>query len=655
MPANASIIMSKDDLGNLVDYYSEVDAFAFDVETIGDQRADALQAPVVWLSLATDGRCDTIPMGHPNGNFLSERPKPNKKGEERMLRGVDYADLNPKYDFLVEMERFYDPVPDQLERGFVFGQLSPLFESDALKIGHNIKFDLHAVSKYYGDQPPTGPYYDTMIAAWVLDASLGRTKGKLLNLKDTARRELKEVVEKGIGENIALWGFDEVAKYSLIDADVTWRLWQALEKKFATRPKMRWVRDLEMEVMHAILEMESNGVLIDEDRLREIGKDLLRDMDLIQAQMYLMAGRKFNIRSNRDKQEILYSSKKDGGLGLRPMKLTETGAKKSESALTIYDYSTDQESLAVHEGNEFVDALHLYSGKAKLHGTYVLPYIGDVETKVERKLRKGRIYAQFVQHGAESGRMSSRNPNLQNVPARSDDGKKLREVFIADPGHLLISADYSQIEPRIIASLSGDKTMIATYRDGGDVYQAVADRMNVTRDAGKKLVLSISYGIGAPKISRDIGCSIREARDLMDFFAARFTAIPRHKNVVISRARKDKFSETMFGRRRPFPEIMSSDDMKRSYAERSAYNFVIQGSAADIMKIALANLYAALPQEAQLLMTIHDEVVVQAPADMVEEISAIIQLEMEAARPPSLVVPLVADVGHGLTWKDAKA
>lgn len=245
---------------------------------------------------------------------------------------------------------------------------------------------------------------------------------------------------------------------------------------------------------------------------------------------------------------------------------------------------------------------------------------------------------------------NSRNPNLQNVPNRTPEGRQLRKVFVSDPGHLLVVADYSQIEPRIIASLSGDKTMVTTYRDGGDVYQAVADRMKVTRQAGKTLVLAIAYGVGPTKIANDIGCTLNEARGLMNFFNVEFSAVPRHKAQVIARARRDLQSTTVLGRIRRLPEIRSRDREVSAKAERQAYNHRIQGSAADAMKLALVGIYDALPQEARMLMTVHDEVVVSAPEHIAEDVGQIVKTQMEAV--DLFDVPLVAEVGIGPRWSD---
>jgi DNA polymerase I-like protein with 3'-5' exonuclease and polymerase domains len=652
------LITTLDDLDEMVDAYTGAKEFVFDVETIGDDRINPHVAQVAWISLAKNGRSDVIPMRHPNGERLFERPMLSTKGVARMARGVAREDLNPKYDLLKETEQAFGPPPKQLSTTEVFDALRPVFFSDALKIGHNIKFDLHAVKKYLGGHP-VGPYYDTLIASWLLDV----TRKGWLSLADCVKREFGVVMEKGVGKDISLHTFDETADYSRLDSEWTWNLKHRLDEQYAkASPATRWLLDLEHEVIAPVIEMESTGTRIDKARLKEIGVDLLRDLESLEADIYREAGRVFNINSNREKQRLLFGKKRDGGLALKPLKLTPSAKDKEAALLTPTDFSVDHETLARYEGVvPLVDLFLKHSAKAKLHSTYVIPYLGGTVMRsgkekvvVSRVSVRERIHASFVQNGAESGRFSSREPNLQNIPSRTEDGKKLREIFVADEGACLVVADYSQIEPRIIAALSGDKTMIRTYKEGGDVYQVVGDRMGLTRPTGKELVLSIAYGIGAPTISTRIGCSVNEAMDLMEFFKRRFPAIPKHKALVLNQCRKNRYSETVLGRRRPLPGILSRDSDIRSSAERQGYNHVIQGTAADIMKIALVNMYTALPEGALMLLTVHDEVVVQCPQNMLEEVSEVVRSEMEGAKPRRITVPLVADISSGHSWSEAK-
>lgn len=656
-----NIITTQKQLKELLRDYSRKPAFAFDTETMGDDRINAKTAQVCWLSMANGDRSDAIPMDFPNGEWIEDLPKVMANGLARLASGkvADRRELPPSYLSKTVMEpQFADAVP-QMGRAEVFTILEPLFLDDTiLKIGHNVRFDIHAVGKYFADYP-AGPFYDTLVAAWLLDV----TDRGHLGLDDAYKKYCGKHLKKGVGENVLLHGFSEVAEYALKDAEATWELRAALDRRFAESPSLAWLLALEQEVIHPVIEMERTGVRIDTDALKAIDLDLRTDIDRYQGILFKIAGESFNVRSTKDKQRILFSKKKDGGRGLRPKKPVPSAADKPYDERTIYDYSTDAETLEALRGDGFVDALLEYNLKQKLHSGFVLPYlggesvraIGDAKAKtVVSNLRNGRVYGSFLQHGTESGRFSSRDPNLQNIPSRTDDGKKLRGIFVADPGTALVVADYSQIEPRIIASLSGDKTMIRTYREGGDVYEAVAHRMKVERAAGKELVLSIAYGVGPNRIAGKIGCSVQEARDLMDYFVRAFPSIPRHKQQVLLRSKRRGYSETITGRQRRVPGITSTDRMVRAGAERQAYNHCIQGSAADVMKIALVNVHLALPEGARMLLTVHDEVVVQTPEDRVEETMTIVKKEMEQARPSVIEVPLVADVGWGYSWAEAK-
>ena len=632
-------------LAEIVQRVTEVGGFAFDVETMGTDRGNPRKGRVTWLSIATDGYAWAIPMGHPNGELIYEWPKLNAKGKDRFYRlGKCYSELNPKYDFSVETHRLFEDPPPQLSRIVVFRALRPIFFSEDLeKVGHNVKFDIHAVSQHYPEMIAP-PYYDTHIAAWLKDV----TKRGNLKLDDLAEEMLGMKVEKGVGKEIERHAFSVVAHYGALDAHATWLLYRYMEENiFAPSRTLALLRDLEMSVLEPVLEMEANGTRIDTDALAVAGQRLRRKIRNSEEAAMSLAGRPFNINSNPDKQQLLYND-----LGLKPTKLTPGGRKKPEGQRTIKDFSVDHESLEALVGGRhtgLIEQILAYQKFSKLYGTYVVPYVGDEDRP--SALDRGRIHTQFVQTGAESGRFSSRNPNLQNVPSRSEDGRLLREVFVADDGEMLVVADYSQIEPRIIASLSGDKTMIQSYLDGGDVYQTVADRLGVTRPVGKELVLSIAYGVGPAKISARTGLSQREAKDLMTFFAEEFRAIPRHKASVIVKARRTGYAETVLGRRRRLPHIRLSNYELAGKAERQAYNHRIQGSAADVMKLALVGIYDVLPVEARMLMTVHDEVVVSAPEHMAEEVGSVLRTQMEAI--DLFTVPLVASVGIAHSWGGA--
>jgi DNA polymerase-1 len=264
--------------------------------------------------------------------------------------------------------------------------------------------------------------------------------------------------------------------------------------------------------------------------------------------------------------------------------------------------------------------------------TYVIPYLGgDItrtlagKTKVTTKeslMYKGRIHTDFVQYGADTGRFSSRNPNLQNVPApHTANGKAIRNLFVAPEGHKLVVADYSQIEPRVIASFSNDRVMVDAYKNGEDIYTTIGNTMGVDRKAGKVLVLALAYGVGPDKIAREIGCSLTEARDLLDSFGKKFPAVARYKRQVISDCRRQTpipYVSTLLKRRRYLPDLRAKDQWTRAKAERQAFNTMIQGSAADLIKVAMVRAQAMIPVESSLILTVHDELVTITPDHLAE-------------------------------------
>jgi len=269
---------------------------------------------------------------------------------------------------------------------------------------------------------------------------------------------------------------------------------------------------------------------------------------------------------------------------------------------------------------------------------------------------KGRIHTDFVQYGAETGRFSSRNPNLQNVPApHTSNGKAIRNLFVAPEGHSLVVADYSQIEPRVIASFSQDRIMCGAYLNGEDIYTTIGNTMGVDRKAGKVLVLSLAYGVGPDKISDSIGCSLAEARDLLDEFVRKFPSVARYKKQVISDSRRQApvpFASTLLKRRRYLPDLRSPEVWKRSRAERQAFNTVIQGSAADLIKLAMIRANKMIPERSSLILTVHDELVTVTPTEIAEETAEQIRKAMEEIK--ALNVPMLADITIVKRWGEAK-
>lgn len=653
------LVLSPDELADTRDHYLSVDSFAFDVETMGDHALDPSRNIISWLSLSSGDRTDVIPMGHPNGDLDRVEYPLLKSGRDRQaagkpLRSTDFSVDENKARFI------FTAPPEQLYRSEVFRVLSDIFQSQALKIAHNAKFDINSIYKHTAVR---GPFWDTQVADWVVDSS--RTGS--LGLADCVKRHLGIAMSKHVGKDILRHPFYEVADYSALDAFLTYRLFTCQEPLVSGGPLDRVFR-LEMDVLGVLAGMERTGVTLDQGALKELSDHLEHRIDVALESAYLTAGRKFNVNSPREKQEVLFQPRSVGGQGLVPRELTPSGKKHLEEGeeLKLGDYSTSSSALSWHAKNPLVRCLSEYSSMSKLITTYIRPYLGGsterrrgkkvVVESVDSRLVGGRLHTYFSQTSAETGRLSSRQPNLQNVPARSEEGKRIRDLFVASEGYVLVQADYSQIEPRIISDLSGDSLLRDTYMSGGDVYQVVADRLGVGRHVGKTLVLAIAYGVGPNKIANDVGISITKARELMDFFNEQFPKIITHKMRVVNRAKRNKphFSETILGRRRYLPMLSSASQVDRGRAERQAYNHLIQGSAADLMKIALVDIQNAVSDEVRMLLTVHDEVVLEAPEDMGKEVASILKSAMESAGEGVLSVPLVAETKVAQTWGECK-
>lgn len=665
-----NIITTKEQLKDLVEHYSKVDAFAFDIESVGEHRGQPVVNDVLWISLATEGRVDVIPMGHPNGEFLHWDKELLLSGQRKVAAGKNLTDTDYTKN-KAKWKPVFDTAPEQLFPGEVFAALKPLFFSDKLKIGHNVKFDLKSIAKYYRGVVPKKPFFDTLMAAFIAD---NRNKNQL-GLDDVAKKYLKVEVKKGIGAQVEVHSFSDVAYYSGFDAEVTWNLYKVLSPKLTGSLQRVW--NLEMDVVAALCDMELTGATIDVEGLKTLKKKLEEDIEETKAKAWKIAGKPFSMNSVQEKQKLLFSSKEEGGRGLKPnlrlkFALTDKGQRlmKEGEELSIFHYSVSAEALELYSSkDDLANALMEYQDLNKLMTTYVMPYLGGeiVRTNlgkskiVEKKslLINGKAHTNFKAHGAETGRFSSSDPNLQNIPSGGDYGKLIRDLFIAPPGHKLVVADYSQIEPRIIASFSQDPIALEYYRGGKDLYVAIGDVMGVERKVGKMLVLAISYGVGPEKIARSIGCSEKEAKDLINQFSEEFPDIIKYKNKVVRMARMITpipYVETLFGRRRYLPELKSLDNIQKFRAERQAFNTVIQGSAADLMKLALVRAHSCFVDEpnVNVVLTVHDELVTVAREDLAQETAEAIRESMEGVQLPEIKVPLIADVKIVDKWGEAK-
>jgi hypothetical protein len=657
-----NIITTLDKLEDLVSYYSEQDAFVFDVETVGDHRGDPRQNIITWIALATEGRVDVIPMGHPNGDYIRTEYPLLPSAQDRIIKGLpirasDYSKDERK------ATKIFTEAPDQLTPGEVFKALKPLFFSDKVKIGHNLKFDLQSVTKYLGELPAQ-PYACTLNAAFILN-----TQDRLnLGLDDCLKREFGYHMVKGVGKEVEVYSFDEVATYAGLDAEWTWKLWNKYAGKLDT-DNLRGLFNLEMDVLEVICTMELRGADIDVNELEKLKANLELQLETTKANIYKFAGKAFNINSVPEKQRILFSKKADGGRGLRPKVLTPAGEKRIEagSEPSVSDFSVAEPALKMFAGKDaLVDEMLNYSDLNKLLTTYVVPYLGGDITRtllgksktVAKKslLLRGRIHTDFIQYGAETGRFSSRNPNLQNVPnPRTSNGKAIRNLFVAPEGSKLVVADYSQIEPRVLASFSGDRIMCNAYLNQEDIYTTIGNTVGVDRSAAKTLVLAMMYGVGPDKIADSIGVSVNEARNLLDAFMVKFPSVAKYKKQVIADSRRRgpvPYALTYLNRRRYIPDLRSNVTWQRSRAERQAFNTVIQGSSADLIKLAMIRAHKLIPDESSLILTIHDELVTVTPDHLAEETAAAIREAMEGIK--ALNIPMIADVKTVQRWGEAK-
>jgi len=659
-----NIITTKKQLDEMVKYYLKQDSFAFDVETVGKRREVPAVNEVVWISFATRGRGDVIPMGHPNGEFINYVKPLTGQGQARVDAGLpareyDYSRNKKKYD------KNFTPAPKQLFPAEVFEALKPLmFNENILTIGHNLVFDLSSVAKYYDNVIPSGPYFDTLIGSFLYDS---RNSGKL-GLDDCLERELGYSMQKGIGHKVEDYSFSEVAKYSYLDSKYTYLLWQEVAPKLV-ESEVDKVMTLEMDVLKVLCQMKLTGANIDTEHLKALHVKFEAEIERVRSDIYRIAGKVFNINSNPEKQMLLYGPIEEGNRGLKPKIPTTKGEKKPPEQREVSDWSVSADALEAYPDDELVASLLEYASINKLLTTYIIPYVGgDViksvngKSKVEEKeslLINGKIYGDFKPWGTDTGRFSSSNPNLQNLPAPNDKvpvdkdyGKMIRNMFAAPEGHKLVVADYSQIEPRIIASMSGDPIMIQNYLDGEDIYTTIGNTMGVSRKAGKVLVLAIAYGVGPDKISRQIGCSVQEAKKLLTDFSDKFSSVDLYRAKVIGAARNTGYVSTILKRRRYLPDIKSKIIGFRASAERQAFNTRIQGSAADIIKLAMIRAYERIPSEAKMILTVHDEIVTVTPDALVDETREAIREAMEGIN--YLQVPLIADIKVVQRWGEAK-
>lgn len=545
-----------------------------------------------------------------------------------------------------ENEAFYVPVPaDRQQAQNIVNIFKPIYESPSiLKIGQNIKYDMEVLMNY--GVTLGGKMFDTMIAHYLLQPELRHNMDYMaevyLGYKTIHIDEL--IGPKGKGQR-SMRDLDpkEVYEYAAEDADVTLKLKNILEPKLKEAGVWQLFTEVEMPLVQVLADMEVGGVRIDTDTLKETSAMLTERMNAIEKEIYQLAGEEFNIASPKQVGEILFGK----------MKIVEK-PKKTKTG----QYVTSEEVLQQLKGkSEIVGKILEHRGLKKLLGTYV-----DALPKLINP-RTGHIHTSFNQTVTATGRLSSSDPNLQNIPVRGEDGKEIRKAFVPEEGCLFFSADYSQIELRVMAHLSGDENMQEAFREGYDIHAATAAKIyhetmdSVTRDQrtkAKRANFGIIYGITVFGLAERLDISRTEATQLIDGYFATFPKVAEYMEQAKETARKLGYAETLLHRRRYLPDITSHNATVRGFAERNAINAPIQGTAADIIKIAMVRIHRRFRDEhlrSKMILQVHDELNFSVYPDEKETVERIVLEEMQAAYP--LSVPLVADCGWGQNWLEA--
>ena len=545
-----------------------------------------------------------------------------------------------------ERKAFYVAIPANREEALkIVAIFKPLYEDpEILKVGQNIKYDIE-VLRHYGVEV-AGPMFDTMIAHYLLQPELRHNMDYMAEVYLGYRTvHIEELIgPRGRNQkNMRDLSPTDIYEYACEDADITLRLKNVLEPKLDEAGVALLFRDIEMPLVDVLADMELNGVCLDTEALHETSEVFNKRMTAIEQHIYELAGEQFNISSPRQVGDILFGKMK---IVDKPKK-TKTG-----------QFVTSEEVLQqLRSKSPIIDEILNYRGLKKLLSTYV-----DALPKLINP-RTGRIHTSFNQTVTATGRLSSSDPNLQNIPVRDDDGKEIRKCFIPEPGCLFFSADYSQIELRIMAHLSEDENMIEAFREGFDIHAATAARIwhkdigEVTpaeRKKAKQANFGIIYGITTYGLAQRMDISNGEARDLIDGYFLTFPRVEAYMEQAKETARKQGYAETLFHRRRYLPDINSHNATVRGFAERNAINAPIQGSEADIIKVAMVRIHRRFKAEgirSKMILQVHDELNFSVFPEEKEQVERIVVEEMQGAY--KLRVPLVADAGWGKNWLEA--
>lgn len=599
---NYDTILTDDQFDQWLKVIEEAELFAFDTETT---HLDYTKAQIVGLSFAVKaGLAAYLPVGH------------------------DYPGM-----------------PCQLQRNEVLAKLKPILESpNHRKLGQHIKYDAHVLANHGINL--AGIAHDTMLESYVLNSTATKH-----NMDDIAKKYLDVTTihyEDVAGKGAKQIPFQEVAieqasAYAAEDADITLRIHQALLPKLKQHPRLYALyEELEVPLISVLTRIEDSGVLIDSAMLAQQSLELAGKLISIEQHAHHLAGKIFNLGSPKQIQEILYDQQK-----LPVLKKTPTGQPSTDESV-LQDLAVDYELPRI---------ILEFRSLSKLKSTYTDKLPQQINDKT------GRVHTSYHQAVAATGRLSSTDPNLQNIPIKSEEGRKIRQAFIAPPGYKIVAADYSQIELRIMAHLSGDAGLLNAFNEGLDVHRATAAEVfgvapeqvtNDLRRSAKAINFGLIYGMSSFGLAQQLGLSRSQAQSYIDLYFSRYPGVKNYMDNIREQARNQGYVETLFGRRLYLPEINSKNANMRQYAERTAINAPMQGTAADIIKRAMLATDRWLINEnadALMIMQVHDELVFEIAENKVPEYSEMIRTLMNSAA--ELTVPLVVDIGVGNNWDEA--
>jgi DNA polymerase-1 len=619
-----TIVDDEDSLAALVKQLESAEMIAFDVETTSTDR---MRADLVGIALAVSGeRGFYIPVGHVAANA----PPANSAAQPDLLAGH---------------------TPRQLPVEKVIAALRPALTTARIpKVAHNASYDLVVMRRYGIDVAPI--VFDTMIAEWISDPSSRNLGLKALAWVRTGAQmtPIDELIGSG-REQISMdrVPVEKAAPYAAADAAITRRLVDLLRPELEERQVWKLFSEVEMPLVPVIADMEMTGVLLDVGYLGALSADLAARLAALEEEIYANSGGygRFNLGSPKQLNDVLFGK----------LRLPTEGLRK-----TTHGFSTDAGTLeALKDRHPIVGLILNWRELDKLRSTYVdaLPALVNPQT--------GRVHTNFNQTGTVTGRLSSSDPNLQNIPIRSEEGRRVRRAFIAPPGHSLLAVDYSQVELRILAHYSQDAALLKAFHDGVDIHRATAAAVyqvpldGVTyeqRRFAKAVNFGLMYGMGAFRLARDSNLTLAEAEDFIATYFAQFPGVRAYLDEARARAARLGYVETLLGRRRYFPELSERlgrkvDFQARQRAEREAINMPIQGTAADIIKIAMIDLARALGEgrrQARMILQVHDELVLEVPDEELDRVAPLVIAVMEAAF--RLDAPLVADANVGPNWAE---